>query len=347
MEYRIGGANAAHERGAAGYSGYLIMIPYKADIYCVVAVRILPTRPSMGMDRAILREFFAELAGTFAIVFLGCGSVTSGNTLMSVAFVFGMVVYVAIECVGDVSGAHFNPAVTFTLCLVAGFPPIKVPVFFAAQFAGAFLGGGVLKAMTPGGTYNSGIGIPDNLSVGQAFMWEFFGTLAIILTVLLVAVRPGQHVMHPGWPIGLTCASPCRNPNHSLAPPQPTALCPAFAHVLLFPPRALSVFFMIAVHGPYTGAGINPARSIGSVVFQSGFLDTKAGKNIWVYILGPFLASLVGPVVAWLLYDSKDSGMTLKSLQAPLKEKYSMHRQPTMSAAQMSAARVAPSTTSS
>ena len=232
------------------------------------------------------REFMAEFLGCFVIVFIGCGSVSSGNTLLSIALCFGTAVYVLIESFGDVSGAHFNPAVTLTIFLVAGLPPFKVPLYFAAQFLGAIAGGGILKSMVPNTSdYNSGLGIPDGITSGQAFAWEFMGTLAIIMAVLLIAVRPGQHIMHPGWPIGLT------------------------------------VFFCIAVHGPYTGAGINPARSIGAAMFQEGWWETRAGDYWWVYVFAPFAASLFGPLLVYTVYDWEHSGMSLKSVPA-LKDKY-------------------------
>ena len=61
----------------------------------------------------LLRELFAEALGTACIVFFGCGSVTTAaGDIMSVSFAFGTTVYVMVQALGDVSGAHFNPAVT-------------------------------------------------------------------------------------------------------------------------------------------------------------------------------------------------------------------------------------------
>ena len=113
--------------------------------------------------------------------------------------------------------------------------------------------------------------------------WVKFGLgllfLAIVLTVLLIAVRPGPHLVHPGFPIGL-------------------AVC-----------------FAIIVTGPFTGGGINPARAIGAVSLQDDFWDGRAGNHFWVYIVGPFLASLIGPALAWLLYGEK-GGLALPKLKS-------------------------------
>ena len=101
------------------------------------------------------------------------------------------------------------------------------------------------------------------------------GTLVIIFGVLFIAVRPYPKLMHPGFPIGMT------------------------------------VCFSIIVTGPMTGGGINPARALGAVCFQPSFWDSRAGKYFYIYVLGPMLASLLGPLLAWLVYGSTKSGMQL------------------------------------
>jgi aquaporin NIP len=240
------------------------------------------------------RQCLAEGLGTALLVFFGCGAVSSNGAsagLFGIAFAWGAIVYVLIEAVGDISGAHFNPAVTLTLFLVAGVPWYKVPIYWISQFAGAFVGGAVLAGLTPDdadanvGKYNSGIAINEAVSPAQAFGWEFMGTLGLVLAVLLIAVRPGQHLIHPGFPIGLT------------------------------------VCFCVVAAGPFTGAGINPARVVGAVAFEDGFWDSKAGAHFYVYLLGPFLASIVGPMVAWLLYPADRHGMVMPSVCTSIKRR--------------------------
>lgn len=246
------------------------------------------------------RQFFAEALGTAFLVFFGCAAVSSnsaGAGLFGIAFAWGTVVYVLCEAVGDISGAHFNPAVTLTLFLVAGVPWYKVPIYWIAQFSGAFLGGALLCGLTPDdatgnvGKYNSGIAIADSVSAAQAFGWEFMGTLGLLLAVLLIAVRPGQHLIHPGFPIGLT------------------------------------VCFVVVTCGPFTGAGINPARALGAVVFQDSFWDSRAGEHFHVYFVGPFVASIVAPMVAWLLYPADRSGMVMPNMCSSTKNAGSLIKQ--------------------
>ena len=106
--------------------------------------------PSSPSPPPLVRECIAEALGTAFIVIFGCGSVTAGGAnLFGISFAFGTVVYLMVEALGDVSGAHFNPAVTLTLFLSAGLPLYKVPLYIVSQYAGAFIGGAFLYGITP------------------------------------------------------------------------------------------------------------------------------------------------------------------------------------------------------
>jgi Major intrinsic protein len=79
------------------------------------------------MDRALARSLVAELIGTFALVFAGAGAImvdakTHALGHVGVAITFGLVIMVMIYAVGHVSGAHFNPAVSFAFALTRHFP---------------------------------------------------------------------------------------------------------------------------------------------------------------------------------------------------------------------------------
>jgi glycerol uptake facilitator-like aquaporin len=75
----------------------------------------------------LARQALAELIGTFALVFAGCGAIMVDATThelghVGVAISFGLVIMVMIYAVGHISGAHFNPAVTFAFALTRHFP---------------------------------------------------------------------------------------------------------------------------------------------------------------------------------------------------------------------------------
>ncbi len=78
----------------------------------------------------------AEFIGTFALVFAGTGAIVindvSGGTVthVGIALTFGLVVMAMIYAVGDISGAHFNPAVTSAFWLSGRFRRVTDPALY-------------------------------------------------------------------------------------------------------------------------------------------------------------------------------------------------------------------------
>ena len=100
--------------------------------------RAEPTRSMI--DRALARLLAAEFVGTFALVFAGCGAImvdakTDALGHVGVAITFGLVIMAMIYAVGHISGAHFNPAVTFAFALSRHFPWPRAVGYWAAQLA--------------------------------------------------------------------------------------------------------------------------------------------------------------------------------------------------------------------
>jgi aquaporin NIP len=127
------------------------------------------------MSTVLARRALAELIGTFALVFAGCGAImvdakTGALGHVGVAISFGLVIMVMIYAVGHVSGAHFNPAVTFAFATARHFPWPRVAVYWAAQLAGALAAALVLRASL-GDVAVVGATVPSG-SGGQAFLWR-------------------------------------------------------------------------------------------------------------------------------------------------------------------------------
>ena len=102
------------------------------------------------MDARVARSLLAELIGTFALVFAGCGAImvdakTGALGHVGVAISFGLVIMVMIYAVGHISGAHFNPAVTFAFAVSRHFPWPRVWLYWAAQLIGALAAALVLR----------------------------------------------------------------------------------------------------------------------------------------------------------------------------------------------------------
>src|SRR6478736_2626266 len=98
-----------------------------------------------------MRAVVAEAVGTFALVFAGAGAIvvdarTHALGHVGVAITFGLVIMAMIYAVGHVSGAHFNPAVTFAFALTRHFPWPRAAAYWAAQLAGALLAAALIRA---------------------------------------------------------------------------------------------------------------------------------------------------------------------------------------------------------
>src|SRR5437773_3590644 len=99
------------------------------------------------------RRYAAEALGTFALVFAGTGAIiineVSGGAIthVGIALTFGLVVLAMIYAVGDVSGAHLNPAVTIGFWLSRRLRGRDVGPYIAAQLFGAFVASAALLAM--------------------------------------------------------------------------------------------------------------------------------------------------------------------------------------------------------
>ena len=182
---------------------------------------------------ALARSLVAEAIGTFALVFAGCGAIvvdakTGALGHLGVAFSFGLVIMVMIYALGHISGAHFNPAVTFTFALTRHFPWARTAAYWCAQLAGALLAAALLRGSL-GDHAHDGATLPSG-SQGQAFLWELVLTFFLMFVIMAVATDSRAVGEAAAIAIGGTVG--------------------------------LDALF----GGPVTGASMNPARSIGPAV---------------------------------------------------------------------------------
>src|SRR6476646_4143588 len=98
-----------------------------------------------------MKKYIAEFIGTFSLVFAGTGAIVINEAShgaighVGIALTFGLVVLVMIYTLGDISGAHINPAVTVGFWLARRFSGREVLPYVASQCAGAFAASGVMR----------------------------------------------------------------------------------------------------------------------------------------------------------------------------------------------------------
>lgn len=140
-----------------------------------------------------MKRILAEAIGTFCLVFAGTGALvvneTTGGTVghVGVALTFGLVVMSMIKALGDVSGAHFNPAVTLGFALARRFPWHDVPGYVAGQAVGAFAATGLVWLLFPESA-TLGATMPAG-QPWQSFVLEV--VLAFMLMVVILSVSSG------------------------------------------------------------------------------------------------------------------------------------------------------------
>ena len=153
-----------------------------------------------------MKKYLAEGIGTFALVFCGTGAIIinqeSGGvvTHVGIAITFGLIVASMIYAVGDISGAHLNPAVTIAFWVAKAFPGKEILPYFISQAAGAFLASLTLNFLFPSNIL-LGSTIPAGLPV-QSFILEIILTFFLMFVILNVASGSKEQGMFAGLAIG-------------------------------------------------------------------------------------------------------------------------------------------------
>ena len=193
-----------------------------------------------------MKRLFAEFLGTFILVFAGTGAIVinhaSGGVIghAGIALTFGLVVLAMIYTFGDVSGAHFNPAVTLGFAAAGRFPAREIPGYITAQLGGAFAASGLLKLLFPADP-TLGATLPAG-STMQSLILEIILTAILMLVILSVSTGAKEKGVTAGIAIGAVIAMEAMfagpicgasmNPARSLAP---AIVSGNFQHLWLYP----------------------------------------------------------------------------------------------------------------
>src|SRR5262249_13967179 len=156
-----------------------------------------------------MRRLAAEVLGTFALVFAGTGAIVINDVTglvshVGVALTFGLIVLAMIYALGDVSGAHFNPAVTLGFFAARRFPGRQVLPYVFSQALGALAASGLMRGLFPdhrglGATLPAG---PE----GQSFWLEAVLTALWMCVVLCVSTGAKEKGLMAGVAVGAVIA---------------------------------------------------------------------------------------------------------------------------------------------
>jgi MIP family channel proteins len=246
----------------------------EAEVEAAAAVgEIIPERGAAA--------YLAEFIGTFALVLFitwvvseigrPAAQIQQGAfvDLSVIGLVHVFVLFMLIQTLAVISGAHFNPVITAALTAIRQIRPIDAAIYVVVQLAGGVLGALVTKLILKAdnvpnakAVHWGAVGFGDALggSTGLAMLVEGVGAFFLIWAVVGVAVNPDALREWAGLVIGGT----------------------------------LGLIVMVAA--PLTGAGFNPARAFGPAL-ASGTFDPNAGKWLLVYVLAPLIGALLAAFV--------------------------------------------------
>lgn len=216
----------------------------------------------------ITKKLAAEFIGTFTLVLIGCGAAVLapqqvGN--LGIALAFGLAIVAMAYGIGPVSGCHVNPAVSFAVWVAGRMNRGEMLGYWAAQFAGAVVGAGVLYVIASGnlqysiveqGLGQNGYGdqSPGGYGLAAGAVFEVVATFLFAVAVLGVTQRHAPTQL-AGLVIGLTLAA---------------------IHIV-----GIQV----------TGVSVNPARSLGPALWVLG----DALSQLWLFLIAPMIgAGLAG-----------------------------------------------------
>ena len=209
------------------------------------------------MTNNLFKKCLAEYIGTFALVFFGCGSMIlyrlnpDAISPDSIPVIFGLIIAVMIYGLGNISGAHFNPAVSIAFYQNKNIDTKELLTYVPSQILGAISASSCHKFLF-GGDHDFGMTIINKLSEPQGICFEILMSMFLMLTI--ISVTTDERV--PKSVIGLSVGA------------------------------VISVCSFIG--GPFTGASMNPARSLGPAIMANDY------TSIVIYIMSPIIGALLG-----------------------------------------------------
>lgn len=242
----------------------------------------MATNNNSNGGRYDARKYVAELLGTMALVFFGCGAaVLAGKYIgfLGISFAFGMVVLVMVYAIGPISGCHINPAITIAMLLARKISVKDGVIYIIVQCIGAILGAEMLLWIAlgmPG--YKVGLN-----GLGQNGFDAFSPGLFTLQAGLVAEVTLTFFFL-----LAIFGATSKQAPK-------------GFAGVGI----GFTLFIVHLVGIPVTGTSVNPARSLGPALILAVNGSGDALNQLWLFWLAPIIGAVLAAAV-WVLVLSPD-----------------------------------------
>ena len=232
-----------------------------------------------------MKKYVAEFIGTMVLVIMGCGTAmtvgvnsANGSGYMLTAFAFGLVIVAMAYCIGNISGCHINPAVSFSFFISGSLKAKEFFGYLLSQTLGAIVGAGVLNLIFKMGSLVDKTGALGsnglagvNGSSAAGLLVEIILTFVFTLAILGVTDAKAHHGSFGGLVIGLS----------------------------------LTLVHILGIG--LTGTSVNPARSFGPALISLLNGNSQAMSVLWVFILAPFIGAFLSAITYRYLDQVKNN----------------------------------------
>lgn len=175
-----------------------------------------------------MSKYLAEAIATFALIFVGAGSVMAGTGILGIAFAHGLVLAVMIYATMNISGAHINPAVSIAMWATKRMKGIEALKYVISQLIGASIGA-IFLTVIYGNVWRSVNNLGAGISVGQGVFIEVILTFFLVFVIFATAVDKKNNAVHHAplaigfvlifdHIIGLTLTGASMNPARTFGP---------------------------------------------------------------------------------------------------------------------------------
>ena len=236
--------------------------------------------------KTLTKKYIAEIAGTFILVFFGCGTaMATGANVIATSLAFGLSIIISAYSVGKASGCHLNPAVSFAMLIDGQMKKSDFIGYIISQTVGSFIATFVLAILVKCGgfanfysntrnhikDYSFGANGFGNLNFFGAFIVEVILTF-VFITIILSVTKSKDINTRKNAPIFISIA--------------------------------LTFVHLVGIN--LTGTSVNPARSIAPAIFAIANTDGSSLGQLWVFIVAPMAGSLLATILHSLICNNND-----------------------------------------